>query len=151
MLNPASRSRKPNPVAMFCRLQILQRVVDEKGAEREHRGDEQDLDDDAAHDRVVPGRRPFRPRCRRRLLRSATSGRDQRIGIAYISPPLRPQIVEAAIQLQRRLGADIALEDLAVIADRLDRVIGPFLVETERLAHAGGRAEHPLDVGVLAL
>src|SRR6516225_4162032 len=45
----------------------------------------------------------------------------------------------------------MAFEDLAVIADHLDCVVGPFLVETERLAHAGGDAKHALDAGILAL
>ena len=38
---------------------------------------------------------------------------------------LRPQRVEAAGDLERRARADIALEDLAVIADRLDDVVRP--------------------------
>src|SRR5215213_1510445 len=66
-------------------------------------------------------------------------------------PAARPQIIRAAIQLERRLVADIALEDLAVIADRLDRVVGPFLIETEYLAQAGSRAQHPFSVGVVAV
>jgi hypothetical protein len=47
---------------------------------------------------------------------------------------LVPEVVEAARQFQRRLRADIALEDLAVIADRLDLAIGPFLVQSQQLA-----------------
>src|SRR5260370_5136555 len=66
-------------------------------------------------------------------------------------PTLGPQIVVAALKLQRRGEAEMPVEDLAVIADRLDRVVGPFLVQPQRLAHAGGGAEHALDAVRLAL
>src|SRR5260221_14758982 len=66
-------------------------------------------------------------------------------------PALGPQIVETALELERRILADIAVEDLAVIADQLDDVVGPFLVETDRLAHARRHAEDALDVGIVGL
>src|ERR1700689_227792 len=56
-----------------------------------------------------------------------------------------PQIVEPAIKFQRRAGADVAVEDLAVIADHLDRVVGPFFVviaAEERFPHTWGDAQH---------
>src|SRR6266851_5621349 len=62
-----------------------------------------------------------------------------------------PQIVEAALEFELGILAEVAVEDLAVIADQLDLVIGPFLVEPERLTHARGDAEHALDVGIVAL
>ena len=43
------------------------------------------------------------------------------------------------------------VEYLAVIADQLHRVVGPFLVEVQRLAHPGCRAKHALDIGRVAL
>src|SRR6185312_15371400 len=60
---------------------------------------------------------------------------------------LRPQIVESAVELQWRAGADVALEHLAVIADLLDDVIGPFVVDMQRLAHPWRDAEHALHFG----
>src|ERR1700686_3113308 len=66
-------------------------------------------------------------------------------------PALGPQIIVAAFELQRRAETEIAVEDLAVIADRLDFVVGPFLVEPQGLAHAGRGAKHALDVRRLAL
>src|SRR5215212_4570862 len=62
-----------------------------------------------------------------------------------------PQIVVAAFELQRRAQAEMLVEDFAVIADRLDCVIGPFLVNPERLADARRDAEHALYIGILAL
>src|SRR4029077_14916738 len=56
-------------------------------------------------------------------------------------PALGPQIVVAALQLERRAEAEMLVEDLAVIADQLDRVVGPFLVDPQGLAHAWCRTE----------
>ena len=53
MPKPASRSRKPKPVAIFCRAQIDERVVDEKPAEQADAPSDQDLEDDAADLRIV--------------------------------------------------------------------------------------------------
>src|SRR5213078_4549723 len=64
---------------------------------------------------------------------------------------LAPQVVGAARQLQYRLRADVALEDLAIVADRLDRAIRPILVETEQLAGVFRRAEDALHDRVLAV
>src|ERR1700739_1490333 len=62
-----------------------------------------------------------------------------------------PQVVEPAIEFELGVLAERTVEDLAVISDELDLVIGPFLVEPERLAHARGYAEYPLDIGIVAL
>src|SRR4029077_2456365 len=62
---------------------------------------------------------------------------------------LGPQIVEPAFELERRSEAEMLVEDLAVIADQLDLVVGPLLVEPQIFAHARGDAEHALDVGVV--
>src|SRR5436190_7607198 len=64
---------------------------------------------------------------------------------------LGPQSVRATLDLERAAHADIAIEALAVVADLLDDGVDPFLVEAERLAHAGGDAEDALDGGVVAL
>src|SRR6516165_6922146 len=66
-------------------------------------------------------------------------------------PAVGPQIVEAALEFELGVLAQRAIKDLTVIADQLDLVIGPFLVEPERLAHAGSDAEHTLDVRLVAL
>src|SRR5690242_21840801 len=62
-----------------------------------------------------------------------------------------PQRIQAALDLERRPHADVALEALAVIADLLDDVVGPLLVDAERLAHPGRHAEQTLDAGIVAL
>src|SRR5205809_4011028 len=41
-------------------------------------------------------------------------------------PALGPQIVVAALDFERRAEPEMLVEDLAVIADRLDCVVGPF-------------------------
>src|SRR6516164_4069747 len=48
---------------------------------------------------------------------------------------LVPQVVDAARQPHRALGAEVALEALAVVAHLLDDAVGPLLVEAEQLAH----------------
>src|SRR5581483_12394348 len=72
-----------------------------------------------------------------------------RLGV--LQAALGPQFVEAAVDLEDRACADIAVEALAVIADLLDDVDDPLLVDTKRLAHAGGDAEDALDRRVVAL
>src|SRR5471030_2805217 len=62
-----------------------------------------------------------------------------------------PQSVQAAVDLEHRARADIALEALAVVTDQLDDVVDPLLVEPERLAHARGDAEDALDRGIVTL
>src|SRR5476649_804104 len=62
-----------------------------------------------------------------------------------------PQLVQAAVDLEDRARADIALEALAVVTDQLDDVVDPLLVEPERLAHARGDAEDALDRGIVTL
>src|SRR4051812_36386934 len=57
---------------------------------------------------------------------------------------LGPQPVEAALQLQRAALADIALEDLGVIADRLEGIERPGIVESEPGAELAAGAEQSL-------
>src|SRR3954454_8183779 len=54
---------------------------------------------------------------------------------------LGPGRVQAAIEFQRARLADIALKDLAVIADRLDGLQHPFVVEAQSRPEFAGRAE----------
>src|ERR1700722_6445240 len=58
---------------------------------------------------------------------------------------LGPDIVDAALDTHRR---DVAVPHLAEIADLLDHVVGPFVVETERLAHVPLQTEQTTDVGI---
>src|SRR6185312_2381738 len=83
------------------------------------------------------------------LIRAAAPPSAERHGVHQ--PALGPQAIEPALELQRRFGTDIALEHLAVIAHLLDDVVGPFVVEMQRLAHAGRDAEHALHLGIVAL
>src|SRR6185312_523264 len=57
---------------------------------------------------------------------------------------LGPGGVEPALQLERAGLADNALEDLAVIAGRLERLLHPFVVEPEPRAEIAGYAEQAL-------
>src|SRR5262245_14755329 len=51
-----------------------------------------------------------------------------------------PQIGQIAIHLVGRALAQIALEDLGVVADLLDHVVGPVVGQAEAFAHARSRA-----------
>src|SRR5690606_27768051 len=59
-----------------------------------------------------------------------------------------PQCVETARNVERRARADIALEHLAIVADRRDRVRGPFAGEAERFAISALATEQALDFRV---
>ena len=70
---------------------------------------------------------------------------------AYIRPPSVAQTIEAAVEPNRTARADVPLERLAVIADRLDQVVRPLLVKPQSLPVARNDAEQPLDVRIGAL
>src|SRR5476649_227006 len=78
---------------------------------------------------------------RRTRLPSAHRRRDHRAALG-------PERIDAAAELERRALAEIALEALAVIADLLDDVVGPLLVEAEDLAVAVDHAQEALHVEV---
>src|SRR5262245_56643496 len=61
-----------------------------------------------------------------------------------------PQIVETAWQRDRRGHSEVALEDFAVVADVVDDVPGPRVVESERGAIARLHAEQARDVGIVS-
>src|SRR5688572_29166258 len=61
---------------------------------------------------------------------------------------LVPEVVQPARQLECGVRADVALEDLAVVADRLDCPVGPVLVQSEQLAGVLAGPEDALDRGV---
>src|SRR5689334_9841398 len=126
MLNPASRSRKPKPVAMFCRLRFCSVLCTRKAP--------------SATTAATNTTWMATPRTTGSCHGGGRLGRDTSLvapSATVVTPPLlkgergsadrhrvhqpaaRPQIVEAAIELQRRILADVAVEDLAVIADRL--------------------------------
>ena len=71
-----------------------------------------------------------------------------RIGGAYCRPPLVHKRVEAALDLDRRAHADVALERFAVVPDRLDDAIGPIVREAQALAEIALDAEQAADVGL---
>src|SRR5258708_748311 len=71
-------------------------------------------------------------------------------GRGVLQPALGPQLVEPAIDLERRAHTDIAVESFAVIPDQLDDVVDPLLVDPERLTHARRDTEDALDGGVVA-
>src|SRR5262249_6669122 len=61
---------------------------------------------------------------------------------------IAPGGIGTALELQGRFGADIAVEDLAVIAHLLDDVEGPVLAQPELLAEIIAGAEQPLHLRV---
>src|SRR5262245_29057419 len=67
---------------------------------------------------------------------------------AILQASLGPQIVDAALDLQARALADVALERLAVVAYLLDDAISPVVVEADALAEVALLAEQALDVGI---
>src|SRR6516162_847569 len=83
-----------------------------------------------------------------RLVPPSTRLSDRR---RVLDAAFAPQVVETTRDLERRALANVLVEDLAVVPDLLDDVVDPLLVDTERLAHAGGDAEDALDGGVVAL
>src|ERR1700759_5790209 len=74
----------------------------------------------------------------RRRLRSL-----ERNGV--LQAALGPERVQTALQLERARLADIAFENLAVIAGRLERGLQPLVVEPEPRAEIAGDAEQALD------
>src|SRR5437773_2735266 len=98
---------------------------------------------------------------RRLLSCAAGAGRFVSLsdGRSVLQPALVPEFVEASVDGQTRARADVALERLAVVADRFHDLHGPIVVEAETLAEipflAGealdlgiGRARHLVDVGL---
>src|SRR3954449_2109495 len=58
---------------------------------------------------------------------------------------LAPGRVQAALEFQRTVLADVALKNLGVIAARLDGLQDPLVVETEPRSELAGGAEQALD------
>src|ERR1700732_3324974 len=63
-------------------------------------------------------------------------------------PTFRPQRVHAALDLQWRAFTEIAVENLAIIADELDDAIRPFRVESHRFAEVAFKSEQTPDLRV---
>ena len=59
-------------------------------------------------------------------------------------PPLFHRLLAPRGSFSADFGSDVALEDLAVVADGLDRAVRPVLVEAEQLAGVFRRAEDAL-------
>src|SRR5512134_3010598 len=60
---------------------------------------------------------------------------------------LVPEAVQAALEAER---LEVGVEALAVVADLLDDVVGPLVVDAEHLADVAARADDALDRRVLA-
>src|ERR1700738_667480 len=63
-------------------------------------------------------------------------------------PTFRPQRVHAALDLQWRAFTEIAVENLAIIADELDDAIRPLRVESHRFAEVAFKSEQSPDLRV---
>ena len=79
-----------------------------------------------------------RPRSSCTCVRSADRRR-------VLDAALGPQLVQAALDLERRALPDVAFEHLAVIADMLDDADGPVLGQAELLAVIAFGADEALD------
>src|SRR6266852_961305 len=90
-------------------------------------------------------RRAARLRRRRAALMSLADRRR------VLDAAFRPQTVEAALDLERGIDADIALEYLAIIADGLDDVNDPIVGEAEALAERALDAKHAPHLGARRL
>src|SRR3984957_13723442 len=86
------------------------------------------------------GPSPGDPRSSNRDARSA----DRR---SVLQAALGPDVVDAALHTHR---GDVAVPDLAKIADLLDDVVGPFVVDPERLSHVALEPEQAANVRVRA-
>ena len=148
MSKPAVRSRKPKPEAMFCRAAGWSSVLVTRTSRQQATSatTSDDLEDRLAHLGPIEEARRRGRACRsaalgrrrpslelRRAARRAKrrppgrrrARRRQRIGGAYCRPPLVHSSFRPRAILSREPGADVALEDLAVVADRLDDAVRP--------------------------
>src|SRR4051812_2544982 len=130
MPNPDSRSRKPKPVAMrrASRLDSVLRISHQPTSampSTSRTWETTGRTSRSFQNAVVLGTRPLWVRGSATMpgpLPNAVRSADRH---RVHQPALCPQIVLTAAQLQGRAFADVALEDLAVIADRLDDVDDP--------------------------
>src|SRR6188474_1113934 len=81
--------------------------------------------------------------------RNDSGGLPNRRGV--LDAAVAPERVQAARDLQLGFGADIAVVDLAVIADMADDAGGPVLGEAEVLAIGAFGADQPHHVGLFRL
>src|SRR5436305_2826153 len=150
MPKAASRLRKPKPLAMLWRRRLTIVLLTKNAISAAITATNNTC-------RIMPRSHGSRHGAGR-LCRTTTVA----LSVATATPPLTdrhgvhqpalgPQIVVAAFELQRRAKTEIAVEYLAVIANQFDGVVGPLLVEPERLAHARSGAEHALDGRIVAL
>src|SRR5262245_7846231 len=61
---------------------------------------------------------------------------------------LVPKFVEAAVDLEARAGADVALKQLAVVADRLHDIDHEVIADADTLAEFAVLAEQPPDIRI---
>src|SRR5215218_9054280 len=70
---------------------------------------------------------------------------------SILQSAVRPERVKAALDLERRTLADVALEDLAVVAHVLDDPHHPVVRQADGFAEFPLRAEETLDLRVVRL
>ena len=110
------RSRRATWKAIAADL----RIVEERGVAAPVDAGPRHVSPSAICDRSLPPGAMPGGRAGRRA-RPARATADQRIGGAYWMPPLDQSAFRPRAICELRAGADVALEDLAVVADRLDR------------------------------
>src|SRR5690554_1009554 len=91
---------------------------------------------------MLPGTAPAKARFL--VVRSADRRR-------VMQTALRPKGIHAALDLERRVRPDIPVENLAVIADRLDDMNHPVFGEADVLAKGSVQAEKTADIGIVRI
>ena len=147
MSKPATLPRKLKSVGMPCALHIGANVDERRNGERGEAGDEQDLQQGGARLRIIPEPKPTMRRSRRAFAKAhkrrpcpalAQLLSDRR---RILKPAVGPQRIDAALDLEARAFAEIAVEHFAVIADQLDDAIGPVGAKAKPLAVIAFKAE----------
>src|SRR5690606_37848819 len=97
----------------------------------------------SAEPKAAPGHKT------RRAGEPAGSGSAYRPTVHHTA--LFPLCIKPTLQFHRRILSDVALERLAIVANLLDKVVAPFLIQAQSLAHFTGNAQDALDIGIGAL
>src|SRR5689334_11790524 len=72
-------------------------------------------------------------------------------GNGHHQPAVGDERIASSLQAQGRLRADVTVPYFAVVADRLDRLVGVVVRDAELGTEVAGRAEQPLHVRVLRI
>src|SRR5581483_3000744 len=149
--------RKPKPAAMCCVSRLVRALTMISKA----------IQASTITNRVCTAT-PFQPAAppSARFSRSSTCSGGDRVSMLIAAPPqaeqsadrrrvldsaLVPELVQSASDLQPGAGADIAIERLAVVTDRLDDAVEPVLGQPELFAEIAVDPKGAFDVRLVGL